>query len=338
MDRFTHINLNLTKDLKTMNELATNPTKLKSPLQLKGNARELKELQDLLNLHNNATDGHLDPLARTSRPIHAPVAPSDPEERPSQMPATQAEANHTPPNRTPIDHSRLFFTGRLMTGKDYCAKSVGARIESFAQPLYFLLEHFFGLTEAEKDKGRAFMQTVGQWGRGYVSEKVPFTPERAALIAAIRSESKRANFPDALGVDWEAFGRKENLWLDAALFRVSRYQKEAGDGAIVALTNVRFTNEYTALRNLGWSGWHVMCSPHTWASRLAAKKLNANSPETQDVSEAFAAAMDQKVFTAIRSKNGNKLRVIWSDEKQPPVSTRFHSLESFAAVVKRRSA
>jgi hypothetical protein len=319
----------------TMNDLKD--TKLKSPLQLKGGSRERKELQDLLALHTRATDPDLDPSMSLPSPIPAPVVPAvladapdasnGPLESPTPAPKEEIE-------KAPVDHSRLFFTGRLMVGKDFCASAVGSQVESFAKPLHFLLEHFFGITEAEKDKGRAFMQTVGQWGRGSVSEKCPLTPERAAFIAAIRAEAQRAQFPAALGVEWDAFGRTPFLWLDAALRRMATIQKNS-PGLRVAVTGVRFSVEYGELKKRGWSGWHVMCSPQTWSMRLATKKLGQSSPEANDESEALAAHIDRKVFTAIRSKNGPRLRVIWSDEKQSAPSARLHSLDSFGAEVNR---
>lgn len=317
-----------------MNDLQI--TTLKSPLQLKGGSRERKELADLLALHERATDPDLDPIGQTTMKntaaIHAPVVPVS-ETRIEAGPDGTSESPAPAPSAPP-DHNRLFFTGRLMTGKDYSANSVGAYVESFAKPLYFLLEHFFGIAEHDKDKGRAFMQIVGQWGRGAVSEKCPITPERAAFTAAIRGEAKRANFPSNLAVDWDVFGRDPYLWLNAAVARVAEHVK-AHPGSRVALTNVRFVPEHNELKRLGWSGWHVMCSPQTWMMRLATKKLGQASPEVHDESEALASHIDRKVFTSIRSKQGPRLRVIWSDEKQPAPSARLHNLDSFSAEVNR---
>lgn len=321
-----------------MNELSSTP-KLKSPLTLKGTAREIKELNDLLALNARATDPDLDPL--TQQAIPAPVvqdALNTPHQREAGKPTVPAaleepllpEKMQAALDAIPKDSRRLFFTGRMMVGKDHCAAKAGARVESFAAPLYFLGEHFFGLGEKDKDQYRSFMQTAGQWGRGTISEKYPLTPERASFIAAVRSEAKRANFPDTLGVDWDAFGRDEHLWLNAALRRIEERDIEE-PGQRTALTNVRFPNEYAALKNLGWQPWHVMVSPSTWAARLATKKLSPQSPEVHDDSEALAAGVDRKAFVAIRTKGGPRLRVIWSDERQPAPSVRFHNVDTFLA-------
>jgi hypothetical protein len=230
--------------------------------------------------------------------------------------------------------ARAFYTGRLCVGKDYVAKLTGAKIEGFAEPLYALAEYFFGVkVTADKNKDlpgmRAFLQTVGQWGRGAVSKEYPFSAARAAFIGAVRSAGANDEFSPNLGVNWADYGCTENLWLNAALVRIAVAKHER-----VAITNVRFSNEHKELMAQGFVNWHVMTSPKEWQERLEKRGLKVDAPVLKDTSEQLAAHLDRQVIDEIsRSKNGRKLRVIWNSATPCP-SARLWTVSQFLAAAK----
>jgi len=231
-------------------------------------------------------------------------------------------------------YDRLFFTGRLCVGKDYIAKLCGAQIFGFADPLYAVAKYFFGIeVTSEKNKDvpgmRAFLQAVGQWGRGTVSEKYPYTPARAMFIQAIRGLGLGCEIDPNhdLKVNWSNYGLSENIWLDAALDRIYKAQASR-----VALTNVRFSNEFKRLNNEpGWTHFHVMTSAKEWADRLAKRGLKTDAPVLKDISEIMAHQLDQNVIKQISGqKTGPKIHCIWNSTTPPP-SPRLWTVAEFLA-------
>lgn len=239
------------------------------------------------------------------------------------------------PGRPPV--SKLFFTGRLKSGKDYAATAAGAEIISFAAPLYAIASYYFHVeisaTVGKDLPGvREFLQTIGQWGRGAVSEKYPLNVTRALFITRIvrGRPSNDFGFPE---VDWATYGSNNNIWLDAALVRANK-TLAASPGARVAITNCRFDHEFKRLQSDGFQHWHSLCSPKTWTARLLVEKLTPESPQVRDLSEQLAANLDANVVKQLSAqKNGPKLRAIWNDDAPCP-SPRLHSVESFLQSLK----
>lgn len=224
---------------------------------------------------------------------------------------------------------KLFFTGRLCSGKDYLAKAAGCKVLGFADPLYAVASYYFDVeVTSEKNKDlpgmRAFLQTVGQWGRGTVSEKYPLTPARALFVKRVRSDGACGLFGNA-PVEWESYGKNEDIWLDSLIARVA-----ALPAARIAVTNCRFQNEFERLQKENYDHWHCMCNPKTWAARLAKQNLTPESPAVKDLSEQLAAKLDASVIRQCSAqKSGPKLKVIWSDEAMPAPSSRLHSVADF---------
>jgi hypothetical protein len=262
----------------------------------------------------------------------AQIPDKDPE--PSEMKTTPTPIQDaTPVVPAPKENlQRIFFTGRFKSGKDFLAAQAGYTTFGFAEPLYRLASYFFGVpvgANVGKDLPgcREFLQTIGQWGRGLIDDKHPLTAERAAITHAIRS------FPEDLWpemcVQWDEFGRNTNIWVDSLVGRVNAVL-ERDPTAKVAVTGVRFKNEYDRLTELGWVHFHVMVSPATWTARLADSKLTPQSPEANNVSEKMAAGLDANVIKQISAqRQGHTLHAVWSDERQPSPSVRLHSVKSF---------
>lgn len=229
--------------------------------------------------------------------------------------------------------NKLFFTGRLKSGKDYAAKLSGATIFGFADPLYAIASHSFGVTvnstEGKDIPGiREFLQTVAQWGRGVINEKYPLTVARALFMAQIRANGELGNYgcPE---VQWANYGKDVDIWLNACIARANAFLAENPD-ARVAVTNCRFENEFKRLAAEGFVHWHCLCSANTWKTRLAVSKLTPDSPAVKDLSEKLAADLDANVIKQISAvKTGPQLRCIWSDELAAKPSARLHTVETF---------
>jgi hypothetical protein len=246
-----------------------------------------------------------------------------------KTPVAVMPVNDNPAVVAPMRFDKIFLTGRLCAGKDYLASKIGAEVEGFSRPLYALAEFFFGVrVTADSNKDipgmRAFLQAVGQWGRGTVSAAYPLTPARAIFITAIRSLAAAGQFDKSLGVDWDSFGRSDNIWLDAALLRVSM-----SNAARHAITGCRYSNEFKRLTEEGWINWHVMTTPNEWHARLAKRNIKPDAPVLKDISEQLAANLDNQVIAEIsKRKIGPKLRVVWSSATPPP-SSRLWTVAEF---------
>ena len=239
-----------------------------------------------------------------------------------------------PPAPVSRDLSRVFFTGRLAVGKDFVAAATGATIFGFASPIYHLLNFLTNLgvtaTSGKDTHGvRATMQTIGQWGRGTTSDAYPVTPARIVFNMMVRSLAKNIDPENKQCVKWSEFGSNPNLWLDALAARVAAHQAE-NPAARIAVTNVRFKNEYDFLIGQHWVHYHVTASPNTWAQRLAKQKLTPESPALKDVSEQLANTMDASVVKRISQEpRGDKLRVIWNDDTVRVPSPRLLTVAEF---------
>lgn len=252
--------------------------------------------------------------------------------KPLKIPAPVA----TPPatiRPEPAKVQKLFFTGRLKTGKDYAATAAGAEIISFAAPMYAIASYYFH-TEISATVGkdlpgiREFLQTIGQWGRGVITVQYPLNVARALFIARVRAGGPKGQFgfPE---VAWDTYGSNNDIWLDAAIIRADE-KLLISPGTRVAFTNCRFDHEFKRLHAHGFQHWHSLCSPKTWAARLAIEKLTPESPAVRDVSEQLAANLDADVVKQLSAhKDGPKLRAIWNDNEAPCPSSRLHSVDSF---------
>lgn len=264
------------------------------------------------------------PGAEANKPtaVAATVEPTPKQALPQQPPAG-------PQTSAPVPSlTRVFLTGRFKTGKDYAAAQAGCKIFNAADPLYFLAEYFFG--KQEKDKVRTFLQTVGQWGRGTVSAEYPLTPERAMFVKMVRTTlSTGAISSSDLYVDWKTYGSNENIWLDSLVARA----KVEPAGTKIAISGVRFQNEYAKLLTEGFVPFHTICSPATWAERLKNAGLTPESPACKDISEQLAAGLDQSVTKQLSAQpKGAKLRCIWSDDKVACPSPRLLTISEFVTM------
>jgi hypothetical protein len=329
-----------------MNELS-NP-ELKKPLDRANLGLDRGAVNALVGFINNPAVTGADvpkgaqttaesPLDRTG----ATILGADPatEQQPQQRPRLKGSAPRpiapapiaAPAAIKPITATKFAFTGRLKSGKDYLAAAIGAKIFGFADPLYFLQEYFFGNTNKDLHGARGFLQTVGQWGWGRISDKYPLTPARATFQVLIRSLGKAGAFAaaDKLCVDWDSFGRNQRIWVDAALSRVAQFET-ANPGAKIAIVNARFEHEFLPLREAGFEHYHVMCSPKTWAKRLHAAGLSTDNPAVIDPSESLARGLDADVTKKISAqKSGAMLKAIWSDDEVGSPSARIYSTSQF---------
>lgn len=237
-----------------------------------------------------------------------------------------------PPVMTMTDYSKIFFTGRLATGKDWIADQMSAEIFGFADPIYYLASHFFGVqvdrnTNKDLPGMRSWLQTVGQWGRAHVDAETPYTPARSIFISLIRSLAAHGALSKDYAVEWEKFGSDVMLWTDAVVRRADAFTT-ANPGKRIATTNVRFEHEFKALKEGAWTHFHVLCSPQTWQKRLASKKLTAQSKELNNVSEHLAMHLDKDVAAKLRQP-GKQMRVIWNDPEVAPPSPRVITVNQF---------
>lgn len=329
----------MSKKIKATEALDLSPQPLQRPPDLSGGANEELALRGVTGMLNNpAITGAGLPASEQAqmRTVLEGIASALPEGcAPPPPPKTHAPiakpraATPATENITNVGN-KIFFTGKMCAGKDFCAAAAGFPTLGFATPIYALATHFFGIpvsaAEGKELPGmRNFLQQVGQIGRGEVTHGCPYSMTRAILITMIRSLADAKVLPG--DVDWKAFGTSKDFWLDE-LLKVARGMDR------VAVSNVRFHNEFKKLQDEGFQHFHVISSRPAWVARLATKNLTINSPEISDVSEQLAQQLDASVMKILSNqKTGNKLRVIWSDTAVCP-SPRFFTLDEFVAAAK----
>ena len=316
------------------------------------NPREAKALTGLTNMLNKPDINPQTPQPLMPNPSNSPVpgvqvqrerkpslgpshslpvrSPNTAPSRVAPTPAPAARAASAPSaavDRIPLGkQDRIFFTGRMKVGKDYCGTASGARRFGFAEPLYALLKIFFGTDNKDAYGAREFLQKMGQWGRGTITADYPVTADRAALTTMIRAAK---SMPPELCVDWSQFGADDGIWAKALLKRLEPITaKEPGQR--YAVTNVRFENELKLLKDAGWQHWHVMCGEETRNLRLRAAGLDPDSPAQRDLSEHVALSFDASVRKHTQQKQrGSMLRCIWDDERAPCPSARIYTLSQW---------
>lgn len=317
---------------------ALKPQQLKRPMDKSQMGGEVAALNSLLSLLNNPNitgaevpkeEKELLDRRGATMIIADPVMASDVPESSHRRSVLNTPTQPQPIARaaSPLNASKIFYTGLIGAGKDYIAAQTGATIFGFADSLYHLAEYFFGVTvnatEGKTLPGiRAFLQAAGQWGRGERSEQYPFTPARACFVSMIRSLGEADRFDKTYAVNWSEYGRNKDIWLDAVSLRVGLLLSEKPDTR-VAITNVRFVNEYKRLQELGWTHYHVMASPETRAKRVPV------GGKSTDMSEGLANALNNDAMKKISQQpRGAKFRVIWNDTVPSP-SPRLYSVAEF---------
>lgn len=226
----------------------------------------------------------------------------------------------------------LGTSGVYGVGKDYVLKALGYKILGFADPLYEIAAVLIGTTAEKLDKGapgiREMLQTVGQWGRGMVTDKYPWTVERHLFENHLWNNNTtpfmrlREKLADRYAVDRRAWGTPD-CW--AKSLRVRMKAVLAGNPAAkVATSNVRFLNEAQMIRDMGGQVWFVDAPQ----AEIKGRQLQASARTLNDPSEALAKAIRKALvngeavpaegvetpLTAIISG------VIWNSPAASPVS------------------
>jgi hypothetical protein len=316
------------------------PSELAKPLDRANLGNDQHALRELVGfLNNNSVTGAVVP-PEAKQEIAAVLSPSS-----TALIAPIPTASLSPPPEQSVPNTpaqlgrKIFFTGRMFSGKDFVASHIGADIFGFADPIYALTEYLHGVKVNSKEGKdhhpgiRQFMQSVGQWGRNEINSQYPLNAERAMFCMMIRSlANQNCLMP---GVEWGQFGLTPDLWIDGLLARVAATeQQQQTVYRRYAVTNCRFPNEYKSLTAEGWQHWHVVCSPQTWLARLSKNGLDAKSPVISDISEKLAADLNADLIKKLSThKQGNKMRVIWSDELVPPPSNRIYTIGEFKALL-----
>ena len=306
-----------------MSELSE--TKLAKPLNRDNLNNDSLVLRQLVGFINNpqVSGAVVPPEAKQEINNLLTQQPPSPLKAPEELPASTVSAQPSTLSR------KIFFTGRICAGKDFCSAAIGAKVFGFADPMYFLANYLFNTnisaSEGKQLPGmRTFLQTAGQWGRNEVSEKYPYTPERAMFCLMVRSLANQ-HVIQSHGVDWGMYGLSKNLWVDGLLKRVADEKTDKR----IAVTNCRFANEYNHLTAESFEHFHIVCSPQTHIYRFQSRGLKLDSPELKDTSEKLAIDLDRDLTKKLAEQRvGSKLHVIWNDTAPSP-SPRLYTLDEF---------
>lgn len=228
-------------------------------------------------------------------------------------------------------NDRLFvFSGRMFAGKDFVAKSAGLTIKGFADPIYQLCEFFNGTANKSVPGIRRFLQQIGQWGWGCVSETYPHSTERATITRAIREHGKEMT-RDFRWVDWSEYGKRQDFWVNIALTGLGLTARSNGQSFLfaemnrrepyeLAITNSRFEHELLPCLNAGFSHFHVRCTEETRRLRMTLAGYEFRPQDDEDASEQMARRLDMDMPES---------QVIWNDAEPMPAGKDYMSLSAF---------
>lgn len=237
--------------------------------------------------------------------------------------------------RLPKD--RLFvFSGRMFAGKDFIAKSAGLTIKGFADPIYQLSDFFNGTSDKSVPGIRKFLQQIGQWGWGCVSNEYPHNSERASITRAVRLHGKDMT-RDFKWVNWSEYGQRQDFWVNIALTRLGLTDSAEANGQTflfpqpvrdpfnLAITNSRFEHELKPCRAAGFNHFHVRCSENTRKVRMQMAGYTVRPEDENDASEAMAKRLDMDM---------PEHQVIWNDTEAMPDGKRYIRTNEFVDLLR----
>jgi hypothetical protein len=199
-------------------------------------------------------------------------------------------------------------------GKDYVASQLGYRAVPLASPIHALTNDLLGVADKNIPGVRELMQSIGQWGRGVVSQEYPLTLRRVEVTERIRERQMPVCRKHPL-VCWETFGLSDSFWLDAL-------QPWCPDQADIpyAITGLRFVNEFDTLIRGGIEIWGVACADATLADRRGAQANN--SALDRDTSETLLKQLlDVPPPSALRVP-WRIAGIVWNDASALPGTGR----------------
>lgn len=248
----------------------------------------------------------------------------------------------------------LALSGLMLAGKDFVAAQCGARCFNPADPIYILAQRILGTADKSAPGVRRFMQLVGQWGWGCVTQDYPHTVERALFIDKLRYmglEGGWMPFPDQTGMPMDAlldFGRSTDFWINIVLHRMEQvitnqkhrqeWLQSGGEKAQeylaqrpnaleqsrrplnLCVSSVRYEHELAPLKAAGFVHLLVMCSEETRRERMAAKGYTSSATEVVDISEQLA----RQLATTLDDRH-----IIWNDHRPRPEGKDYLSVEEF---------
>lgn len=189
---------------------------------------------------------------------------------------------------------RIGMTGVMGVGKDFVCDKMGCVKFGFAEPMYRIAEQVLGTSDKSIPGVRKFLQDVGAWGRGEVSPEVPWSVERGLLVERMRHNGS------------PRYGTDPDYWVKQCLDLVNQSAEPR-----IAVPNVRFVNEYTALARAGFSLVHVTCLPDTLAARREALGYKDRTV-FNNVSERLAQEYDRRFFADEPLPAG--MTILWNDD------------------------
>lgn len=210
-----------------------------------------------------------------------------------------------------MDH-KFIFSGKLRSGKDYCAEAINAQILSFSQPIVTIAKELLGSVNKEELRSRRLLQLIGAWGRGITEvdqselEKLDL-PSRAVVLNLVKTKGVEL-FPNIAVSELESFGNNPNIWIEITKAKVLNMSGK------MAIVNSRFPNELETFSKIGFKHFHVKCSEETRRTRPGAG-LGEN-----DTTEAMAKMYDKIL---------NGANVIWNDTVPIPEGKKYLSVQAF---------
>lgn len=246
----------------------------------------------------------------------------------------------------------------MLAGKDHVAKSCRSFPLNPADPIYLLAQRILGTSDKSAPGVRRFMQLVGQWGWGCLSNEYPLSVERALFIDKLRFMGLQGgwlSFPDGkTGIPWDTFldfGREKEFWINILIYRLKQllqhqqqcieWLKAEGSTAKqhlalqpdavahasrplnLCVSSVRYEHELSPLKHHGFEHYLVMCSEETRQERMKAKGYQPNLQDANDISESLA----RKLATTLPDN-----QIIWNDHRPMPEGKSYHLLADFVTI------
>jgi hypothetical protein len=258
---------------------------------------------------------------------------------------------------------RIALLGRIRAGKDHVADGTTLTKHRMAQPIYQLVNELLGKVEKGAPGYRRFLQQVGQFGRGIISEQYPVTIERVALVQLIHQIGRKIWGYDK--INWDQYGKRPDFWSYVVLNTSPTYNSNPDrslDSPII-VNDLRFPVDKEAFEKAGFESWLVLCTEETRKERMIAtgeqfdgidsvwcfqktlsdlklptedkkrfQELVGREHEKIDVSEAMSTRLANLFLYTEELEQTPDFpveRVVWNDHREPPSGSILREKQSF---------
>ena len=177
---------------------------------------------------------------------------------------------------------RLFLIGRLRSGKDHLSHLLKRPQWGLADAMRVLVKGLNYPSDKRMPGARECLMKIGQWGRGWVDQNYPLSPDRIMWVDYIRNHGSRL----APQYDWSNYGLVPTFYSDLLL----------QDGNYLGarrsmVSDIRFQSDAVNLQEPGsalilvWASHKTICRRIREIGEIPIFNTLFDNPERREIGE-----------------------------------------------------